>query len=248
LCGITCHANLGAPVTGDNCGVASVTSDAPASFPVGVTKVTWTVTDLHNNTATAEQFVTVSDEEAPVVITNNITVTLNAAGEASITPAAIDNGSTDNCGIQSYSLDKTAFNCSNVGANTVTLTVTDIHGHASTATAIVTVEDKTPAVVLTKNITISLDAAGQAAITAADVNDGSGDACGIASMVVSPNSFTCANVGDNTVTLTVTDVNGNVSSKTAVVTVKDVTPAVVLTKNITINLNAGVTLPSHQLM
>jgi hypothetical protein len=40
-------------------------------------------------------------------------------------------------------------------------------------------------------------------------------------MTVMPSSFSCANVGANTVTLTVTDVNGNVSTTTAIVTVVD---------------------------
>jgi hypothetical protein len=37
--------DLGNPTTDDNCGVASVTNDAPSTFPVGTTNVTWTVTD-----------------------------------------------------------------------------------------------------------------------------------------------------------------------------------------------------------
>ena len=37
------------PVTGDNCGVQTVTNDAPATFPVGTTTVTWTVNDIHGN-------------------------------------------------------------------------------------------------------------------------------------------------------------------------------------------------------
>ncbi|MDR7373036.1 FN3 associated domain-containing protein, partial [Flavobacterium aquidurense] len=36
---------LGTPVKDDNCGVATVTNDAPVSFPLGDTNVTWTVTD-----------------------------------------------------------------------------------------------------------------------------------------------------------------------------------------------------------
>jgi HYR domain/Secretion system C-terminal sorting domain len=40
-------------------------------------------------------------------------------------------------------------------------------------------------------------------------------------MSVSPSSFTCADTGANTVTLTVTDVNGNTASCSSTVTVKD---------------------------
>jgi hypothetical protein len=56
-------------------------------------------------------------------------------------PIAVDNGSNDACGIQSLVLSQTAFVCSEVGANTETLTVTDVNGNVSTCTTVVTVED-----------------------------------------------------------------------------------------------------------
>lgn len=220
---------IATPVTADNCGVASVTnsingtSNASGVYAVGSTQITWTVTDIHGNVNTTVQNITVNDEEKPVALTQNITIQLDASGAASITPAQINNGSTDNCGIASITLDKTSFYCSNVGVNTVTLTVTDIHGNVSTATATVTVQDNIAPVAIAKNITLGLgtQVGGLVTITAADVNNGSSDACGIASMTVVPASFGCVNVGANTVTLTVTDVNGNVSTTTAVVTVVD---------------------------
>ncbi|GAA4279138.1 T9SS type A sorting domain-containing protein [Aquimarina mytili] len=45
------------------------------------------------------------------------------------------------------------------------------------------------------------------------------DNCGIDTMEVSPNTFNIRNTGDNIVTLTITDVNGNVSERTATVRV-----------------------------
>ena len=50
---------LGSPVTGDNCSVVSVTSNAPAVYPLGTNVVTWTVTDASGTTATCAQTVTV---------------------------------------------------------------------------------------------------------------------------------------------------------------------------------------------
>ncbi|MDO8317031.1 MAG: HYR domain-containing protein, partial [Flavobacterium sp.] len=88
---------LGTPVTADNCSVASVTNDAPATFPLGDTTVTWTVTDGSGNTATTTQLVSVGDVMPPVVKTKNATVYLNNLGQAIVTPAMIDNGTTDNC-------------------------------------------------------------------------------------------------------------------------------------------------------
>ncbi len=42
-------------------GVVSVTNNAPVTFPVGITTVTYTATDATGNTATATQTVTVVD-------------------------------------------------------------------------------------------------------------------------------------------------------------------------------------------
>jgi hypothetical protein len=138
-----CYAtvNLGTPTTSDNCGIQSVTNNAPAHFPVGTTTVTWTVTDVNGNTKTPTQSVTITDNENPNAITKNITVQLNTLGSASMVAADIDNGSNDPCGIKSISASKTSFNCSDLGANTVVLTVTDNNDNVSTANVIVTVAD-----------------------------------------------------------------------------------------------------------
>lgn len=58
------NVDLGQPVASDNVGVASVTNDAPATFPVGDTLVTWTATDAAGNSASAVQTVTVASNPA----------------------------------------------------------------------------------------------------------------------------------------------------------------------------------------
>ncbi|MBU1371387.1 MAG: DUF5011 domain-containing protein, partial [Bacteroidetes bacterium] len=188
---------------------------------VGTNTVTLTATSTLGKSASATATVTVEDKIAPIVLVQNKTIQLDGSGNTTITAADINNGSTDNCGIATVVLSKTSFDCSNYGANTVTLTVTDIHGNVATKTATITVEDKAAPIVLTQNKTIQLDAAGNATITAADINNGSTDNCGIATVTLSKTSFDCSNYGANTVTLTVTDIHGNVSTKDAVVTVED---------------------------
>jgi hypothetical protein len=76
----------------------------------------------------------------PTVITRDITVLLDATGTASITPDAINNGANDVCGISLLELDITDFDTSNIGENTVQLTVTDTKGNISIGYAIVTIE------------------------------------------------------------------------------------------------------------
>jgi hypothetical protein len=69
-----------------------------------------------------------------------------------------------------------------------------------------------------KPVTVTL-VNGSASITVASVNNNSTDNCGIASMTISKSTFNCTNLGTNNVVLTVTDIHGNVSTCTAVVTV-----------------------------
>ncbi|MCI5133079.1 MAG: hypothetical protein D3904_16585, partial [Candidatus Electrothrix sp. EH2] len=105
------------------------------------------------------------------------------------------------------------------GTYTVTWTFDDGKGNTSTQTQQVIVDDVTPPNVQTQNITIELDDSGNASITPEDIDNGSTDNCGIASMTVSSFEFTCDDLGENPVTLTVTDNNGNVADDTATVTV-----------------------------
>jgi subtilisin-like proprotein convertase family protein len=226
----------------DNCGTVNLVSVTPNSFTcanIGANTVTLTVNDGHGNISTCTATVTVQDNVAPTAVCQNVTVQLNAAGTASITAAQINNGSTDNCAIASMSVSPNTFTCANVGANTVTLTVTDVNGNSSSCTATITVQDNVAPTAVCQNVTVQLNAAGTASVTAAQVNNGSTDNCAIQSMSVSPNTFTCANVGANTVTLTVTDVNGNSSSCTATVTVQDNVAPTAVCQNVTVQLNAA---------
>ncbi|MEZ5022243.1 MAG: hypothetical protein R2728_03075 [Chitinophagales bacterium] len=105
--------------------------------------------------------------------------------------------------------------------NIVTLTVTDNYNNVSTCSATVTVEDNVAPVATCQDVTVQLDASGNGSIATKAVDNGSNDACGIASLVLSQTDFVCSEVGSNTVTLTVTDNNNNVSTCTATVTVED---------------------------
>ena len=217
------------------------TSAQTTATATGLTAGTYicTVTDANGCTAIQSFAITDSDTIAPTVLTQDITVQLDADGLAIITPAMIDNGSTDNCSIESYSIDITSFDCSNVGENTVTLTVTDVNGNVSTGTSIVTIEDDVAPTPLTvASYTLQLDEFGSdISITAEDIDNGSTDNCETASISIDKNTFDCANLGENTVTLTVTDVNGNSATATTTITIEDVTAPIVITQNVTIDLN-----------
>jgi len=86
-----------------------------------------------NNTVTTN--IVADDTVPPSVVCQNLDISLDLNGVAVITPADIDNGSFDNCGIQSMTLSQTNFDCTDVGVNTVTLTVVDVNGNTDSCTA-----------------------------------------------------------------------------------------------------------------
>ena len=59
---------LGTATATDADPILEVTNDAPAQFPLGATKVTWTAADRSGNSSSAEQTVTVQDTAPPAVI------------------------------------------------------------------------------------------------------------------------------------------------------------------------------------
>ena len=225
----------------DNCGIDNFSLDI-TSFDctnLGSNIVQLTATDASGNSATANASVTVEDVTAPVVVTQNITVQLDASGNASITTGDVDSGSSDNCGISVLSLDIVSFDCSDLGANTVTLTATDAEGFMTSETATVTVVDNLAPTAVTQNFTVQLDANGQASIQATDIDNGSSDNCGVSSLSLDITSFDCTDLGANTVTLSVEDASGNTSTQTATVNVVDVDAPTVVTQNITVTLDAN---------
>lgn len=211
----------------DNCGLdpngysLDISSFTCADVPSVV--VTLTATDIHSRTGTCTATVTVVDNIPPDAVCKDITVYLDDMGDASILPADVDDGSTDNCGIVDRTLSRDAFGCGDVGTPVVvTLTVEDAAGLTDDCTATVTVLDEVDPDAKCKNITISLNDNGTYTLAPGEVDNGSTDACGIASMSVFPNFFSCEDIpGPTLVELTVTDVNGNVGTCDAEVTIND---------------------------
>lgn len=128
--------NLGAPVVNDNCGTITITNDAPASFPVGTTMVTWTISDNSGNTVNCTQTVIITDAELPLVI--NCPGSINTCDSlvTYTTPTA-----SDNCGIASVVLSSGLPSGSFFPVTTtpVIYTITDVNGNVSTCSFDVTV-------------------------------------------------------------------------------------------------------------
>lgn len=223
----------------DNCGIVNQLSVLPNAFNcshLGDNLVKLTVDDSHGNTSTCTASVTVADPIAPTMFCKNATISLNSAGQATLSVAQINNGSFDNCGITTIGLSQTIFTCAHLGANTVILGGADASINKGQCNATVTVLDQIKPIAKCKNVIANLDANGTVTVPSASVNNGSLDNCSI-TMDLSPNTFGCNNVGLNTVKLTVTDAGGNTAACTAKVTVKDNIAPIARCKNATVLLN-----------
>ena len=212
--------NVSGDITGagaNSCFTPAIFDDGGTGYPYTGTDLNITVADSGDPSCTMDS--TVAEPVPPPVACQDITVQLDAMGMATIQLSNVTTSNT--CGAMSVVLGKSSFTCADVGPNAVMVTQTDHKGTVTNCISNVTVADTVKPMVITQDLTAYLDASGNVAIVAADVDNGSSDACGIASMMLDNTAFDCSDVGANTVTLTVTDNNGNVQTGTAVVTVED---------------------------
>ena len=161
------------------------------------------------------------DNLPPDRASQSVTVQLDAAGQGALTTAPVDHGTTDSGGIAGLVLGETSFGCAEFGNDTVTMVAMNNCGNSDSCQVTLTMQDLVAPVATCQNVTVSLNAAGTGGTTAAAVDNGSTDACGIASLSLSQTSFDCTQIGENTHSLTVTDNNGNTATSQATVTVQD---------------------------
>ena len=218
------NVNLGSPVVADNCTAKAnltVTNNAPSAFPIGNTTVTWMVKDEANNTATATQIVTVTDNINPT-----ITAPAAASGTANVacTSTNVNLGSpvvADNCTAKAnLTVTNNAPSAFPIGNTTVTWTVKDEANNTATATQIVTVTDNiNPTITAPVDQTINADTN---KCTASGVSLGTpstADNCGVKS--VTNNAPATFPLGETTITWTVTDNSDNTQTATQKVIVED---------------------------
>ncbi|MCG3150118.1 MAG: hypothetical protein PCFJNLEI_03596 [Verrucomicrobiae bacterium] len=225
---IATNVNLGsAPTASDFCGLGTITSNAPAFFPLGSNTVTWTVSDTHGNIATCQQSVVVLDTELPQLACPSDITTNLPAGLCSLANLALGTPVvSDNAGIASVVSNAPAV--FNIGTTSVVWTVTDTSGNSAVCTQSVTVLDVTPPQI----VSLPVDPTGAVTTNCqAVVPDLTGqvvttDDCTTTNNLVivqSPVAGTLADLGGSPITFTVTDSAGNSTNAAVTFTVTDET-------------------------
>lgn len=126
----TTPANTGMATVTDNCstGIVPTFSDDISGLSgcgTGTIVRTWTASDGVNNGNCTQNILISAIPVNAICATSTIVVTVDANNGAAITIDDVNNGSSGGCGSLGFMLNTSSFDCSNLGENTVTLTVTD---------------------------------------------------------------------------------------------------------------------------
>ncbi len=231
----------------DNCGISSITisRDTFRCADVGTRTVVLTVRDASNNQHTCNSTVTVRDTTRPIVLCRVDTAYLNAAGTATRTPANIDGGSRDTCGIATRLINgkpTETYDCSQIGLQNAQLTVRDVNNNVDVCNTTVLVLDTIRPIIICQNITRPLNTVGQITVGANEFLTSSSDNCNAFLVTMTgggvQRNFNCANIGNNNISITARDSSGNVSTCTAILTITDITPPTAQCQNTTVFLSS----------
>lgn len=230
-----------------------------ANFPVGTTVITYEYADFYGNITPVTVTVIVNETENPNAncFAGPVPVNLDPLlGVALVTPAIINNGSTDNCGIMDMSVSPSVLDCSNLGVSNVVLTVTDNAGNTGTCmTSVFLVDNTLPVIGCPSSFVVAANANCQATVPSLIFNVGDSspavmeyfdnalDPCGLTFSynlnggafinlgVFVSNPVNLSSVvfpaGNNSVTLRATDGSGNIRVCNFTVNVQDQTAPVV---------------------
>ncbi len=215
---------------------------------VGSYSVTYNVMDAEGNAAIEViRTVTVVDTTSPTITCPADIAVDNDAGLCS---ALVNYSVTanDNCSGETITqTDATGLSSGDafpIGTTVLEYTVTDPFGNTDTCSFSVTVNDVESPNIVCQDFSLGLDpSTGMATLLASDIDNGSTDNCGF-TLSLSQDVFDCSHIGSNTVTLTATDADGNISSCSATVTITDLADNAtvsIATPNTTICQNQEVT-------
>jgi hypothetical protein len=209
----------------------------------GTAVVIFTATDVCGNTATSTASVTIVDTNAPVwgVNPTDLSVVCNVSTPGVISSWLSTNGggsATEACGTVTFTNNfSNTSGCAGTGSVVVTFTATDECGTTATRTATLTITDTTPPSWATNpsNLTIECDNNTNSDILINSWLDSHGngtstDDCSTISYSNNYNGldYSCGVTGTAVVTFTATDECNNTSTRTAIISITDISPATII--------------------
>ena len=183
-----------------------------------VTPGTYFVTVTDDNECVASNSVELVnlDTEAPIVSLQDLELYLDPTGLATVTYDQLNNGSSDNCAIDSVNFNGLSFSCNDIGDIDLTISIFDAAGNSSSGTATVTIADTlAPIISCPSDLTFNVcDTIFYEPISITDncFNDGAVLTAGIESGNLFP-------VGLTEISYLVTDQSGNTSACSFTITV-----------------------------
>jgi len=213
------------PSASDNCGILSYESTHQSGeiFDLGSTTVTITTTDIHFNVTTESFDVVVTDAEMPVFTSFPANIDLIAEpGLCSAVAQWEDAQGSDNCGVAGITTNRQPGEHFDVGMTPVTFTLTDVNGNVTEQVMNITVTDLEAPVItnLPPRVTVGTEP-GICLGTTSWIEPNTSDNCAVLSLEADVVSGAMLPIGDTPVTYTVTDIHGNSSSQSFIVTVQD---------------------------
>ncbi|WP_111308290.1 gliding motility-associated C-terminal domain-containing protein [Confluentibacter sediminis] len=202
---------------------------------MGLSGGTYKVTVTDDNGCTAISSVTITEPTTALVASSVVNANVSCSGSDGSATASATGGTAPYT--YSWDNDATTATITEVEAGTYICTIMDANGCTQTTSVEIILLDKTPPTVVIQDIVVQLDEIGAATIVPSQIDNGSTDNCSIKTMTLDKDTFTCDDLGVNTVTLTVTDFSGNSNTATAIITVEDNIAPKIIAKDVTITLD-----------
>lgn len=211
-------ANVTAPVITDSCGNTITGTISGNIFPITHSRaIEWIFTSPSGVTASQMQNVIINSTLTPAALAD---ITSTCAVTELTAPVT-----TDSCGNVLTAITEASLPITQ-GTTVVTWYYFTTSDAVVTQTQNVIVNNTVAPTLILGNINAPVEEDATIFITPQMFDNGSTDACGLDAYsawtwTMSPEEFTCSDLGVQNVTITVTDINGNTSTATATVTITD---------------------------
>ena len=228
----------------ENCSVEfSLSQDTFYCSNLGTNSVVVTGEDQSGLSSTCSTSVLIKDEIEPIAnCLDTVFVSLAADGLFTLSPSDVDDGSSDNCSVISYSLSIYELDCADLGISNQTMSISDnsIPVNSANCNFILNVANGSVPDMQCSDLSVSLDAGGSISILPESIDAGSEIACGSFQLALDIDAFDCLNLGANNVTLTGVSDMGGTNSCTAVVTIEDTdAPTIDCLSNLDLELSSS---------